>query len=202
MSNTDIDQFGIPRPGFIKADKDREQENRALTQNKAGILNGKNTIESLSLIDSVSSHKAAMLSAMILILMIGIIMYLVGENRTLSKVANYSARNLDTQAAMIKEIAALQNQIEVERIKASQGVASSNQDIAQSTTQMPISNLQQAPGAAVAQQSLVQVVDDHSRALSNPNPGKGFIQLAPEIEAMLVRSMKQVNAQSQGNRAN
>ena len=216
MINSNVDQFGIPYKGFIKADKIRARlikeysETAALSAESA-------SPEAGSLIDSLRSFRMLMIGAVAVLVLMSSIAYLVGENRGTSSprvdtgtksemlVAMHPAATVIVVAGSKgliennerKMPRATEQQQTVYPQEGQQGLVQQNE--AQSTRQSLL-RLKQTLDPQSSPTSLntnAGAIDDYSLSLSDPLSGKVVNQADSEMEKLRLRVISMIDSQSE-----
>ena len=216
MINSNVDQFGIPYKGFIKADKIRARlikeysETAALSAESA-------SPEAGSLIDSLRSFRMLMIGAVAGLVLMSSIAYLVGENRGTSSprvdtgtksemlVAMHPAATVIVVAGSKgliennerKMPRATEQQQTVYPQEGQQGLVQQNE--AQSTRQSLL-RLKQTLDPQSGPTSLntnAGAIDDYSLSLSDPLSGKVVNQADSEMEKLRLRVISMIDSQSE-----
>jgi len=204
--NMNVDEFGIPLPGFIKADKQRRAQERKMTDStNVNLLSPSNNTEHKTFLATLFTSRASLAGLAVILLMTGTIAYLIGQNRALSK----EVAAVATSAPQNADVAVLQKQIELEKLRVVRR-QNGEPDTLKGEMQNSLAELRQVlsedsvlqgshPLSTVVfaeQAPLKQVIDDKSLSLSDPLHGQVVKLPDPEIEKMRDRAISLIQAQS------
>lgn len=220
MINSNVDQFGIPYRGFIKADKIRAQLIKEFSETAALSAKGASP-ETGSLVDSLRSSRMLMIGAAAVLVLTSSIAYLVGENRGTSSTSADTGTKSEMLAVMhpaatvrLDQTTGLKGLIEINESKlprlteqqqtvypqeGQQGLVQQNE---MQSTRQSLLRLKQALDPQSGSTSLntnAGAIDDYSLSLSDPLSGRVVNQADSEMEKLRLRVISMIDSQSESD---
>lgn len=220
MMNSNVDRYGIPYKGFIKADKIRAQQIRERKEcTELSSMDEGATIKK-SLTALLSSSSASIVGAVAILMLTSTVAYLVGESRSASNTDDTTAIKTEMTAGSLAQqptvevdaVSILKDKIEIEKRKLTQKTVEpkvtrqdvmeqevAQQDMAQ-VTRKSLLRLKQslAPQSSDKQFNIDRgELDDYALSLSDPLSGYVVNQVNPELENLRLRVISMIDNQSE-----
>lgn len=211
MTSNNVDRNGIPRRGFIKADKMRARRERE-QQITDILLHSDEPAQNVSLFNPLNFSRALIIACLVLLMLT---VYLLGEKRGFLSASDTTEQRTEKRAVNaagagieVEEIGALWRQLEAEKdsyYRSQNALGQQNQQL--EVTQQQVTQTSKA-AFATEKQTLnsndgesypitIQLVelDRQSSSLGDPFSGRGSGGVDPEIEKMRRRAINMINAQ-------
>ena len=218
MTSNNVDRNGIPRRGFIKADKIRARRERE-QQITDILLHSDESDQNVSLFNSLNFSRALIIACLVLLMLT---VYLLGEKRGFMSASDTTEQRTENRAVNatgagveVEEIDALWRQLEAEKDSYNRSQSALEQQNQQpEVTQQQVTQNNNADFPTEKQTlnsndgesypTTIQLVelDRQSTSLGDPFTGRGSGGVDPEIEKMRLRAINMINAQPKADLEN